>query len=604
MRKYINGQDSSLISSRQWQSIETRLIDHGYSITEACKDVLPNKIALIFSEQKNTPDTHALWGLSRLWQALMSAGGFSSLLILSLLSAPLSPPFIVSAYLGFALNNIIYSGELKLFYLLTGLTVLALTMGSILEYLTNKTAAAANSRMCHHLIHSRWSHLMHVSLAVFNRQNKNQLASRFTDAIETLQKHQLYILQNLLRSIFIILITIGILLSYHYAFLLIILPFLCITCLLPIWLAQKADDYIQKEPEYFGQINSFIESVVATHLLLRFRSIKGVQKRFQEILQKMAVNQAGKWLIWNFSFNLKITLNLLSFSCILLLGGKLYFQNIISMEELIIVYILVTMIIPKLDNIYKIYNYTQSLTVNYGEFDAISALPARPVSTPSTSAIKIQDIQLKCVEFRHSPSTPILLANVDIRLERGKKYLITGGSGSGKSTLLDLIMASLSPNDGQLLVNGQEILAHKRPQYWQRIALHDQNNMILNYRSIKFNIELSKNSLRRDRLEKASRALDFNHWGAKNIDQLSDGERQRMCFLRAYACPADVLIFDEPTSALDPQKEQAALQLLGELKDDIVIVISHNSEFIPHFDSIIEVKNGTAKLLSTDGVSQ
>ncbi|WDE04635.1 ABC transporter ATP-binding protein [Thalassomonas viridans] len=542
------------------------------------------------------PRFYHSWGVFFVFKELTREPGLSWLMVLSALSALLSGPFILSAYLEFAVNKVIYSQDLSLFLHVTFLVFILILFGGLTEFYGNKIAARANSRICHQLVLRNWQRLMYTPAAVFSGLKKSELTSVLTDTLETLQKHQLFVLQNSLRSLFVMVFTVGILLSYHVLFLLLVVFFMLLTCLLPIYIAKGADPYIEQEPGRLADVNGFLSSALAAQTLLKTRDLTGIVNKFKQLLLALATTQAGKWLIWNFSFNVKVTLNLLSHISILWLGGELFFRGVIALGDLVVVYVLSSMVVPRLDSIYKIYNYSQSLAVCYRKLEQLTPEKSPLLSSGKVSAPaeKITSLRLEQVGFSYlqagsSGASKPVFSGLDLDFSPGNSYLITGASGSGKSTLIDLLSAVLTPDSGRLMVNGKPLLPEDKGALWQRLSLHDQSNLALKQGRVLDNINLFGREVNQERFQLACRLLNFTDCLHKPVTELSGGELQRLCFIRCYVRDADLYIFDEPTASLDAGMEQQVVELLAYLDNVIVVVISHNKEIKTAFDYILHV---------------
>lgn len=530
-------------------------------------------------------------GFFSVWHEVSKQKGISTLIVLSAISALLSGPFVLSAYLGFAINNIIYTKNMDLLFSLSVVVFVLIFLGGIAEFYTNKIAAQTNSRICHQLVSRSWYQLITMPSITFGQLKQSELTSVLMDTMETLQKHQLFVIQNTLRSLFVVAFTVVILSYYHITFLFLVSFFVVITCAVPIYVAKGAQTYIQQEPSRLAAVNGFVSSVLGLQLFLRFSNLTGLTNKFKQLLLDLSITQAGKWLIWNFSFNLKVTLNLLSHVCMLWLGGLLFLRSSIDLTELVVVYVLTSMVIPRLDNIYKIYNYSQSLTVCYEKLKPFSNddVPVPAQKKQKIDYRNIQSLRLNQVSFRYPLANELAISDLDLTFEQGKSYQISGDSGVGKSTLIDLLSGIIHPTSGYFEVNGNPLSLDCVKSFWQRIVVHEQANIVLKQHSVMDNIILFGDELNKQRFEKACDLLHFTHCINKAVSELSGGELQRLCFIRNYARNADVYIFDEPTAALDGGFEQQVFTLLGELKHSIVIVVSHNQNIRHYFDFTVHL---------------
>ena len=184
-----------------------------------------------------------------------------------------------------------------------------------------------------------------------------------------------------------------------------------------------------------------------------------------------------------------------------------------------------------------------------------------------------------------------VLKGVSFFLEKGQVLAIIGSSGGGKSTLLRCLNFLETPDSGQIIVNGKQLLSGSEEEI-RRNRLHFglvfQNFNLFPQYTVLENITLAPNLLKLDTPE----AIREN--GRKLLDkvglsqkasaypyQLSGGQQQRTAIARALALNPEILCFDEPTSALDPELTGEVLRCIRELKEsgNTMIVVTHEMEF-------------------------
>ncbi len=146
----------------------------------------------------------------------------------------------------------------------------------------------------------------------------------------------------------------------------------------------------------------------------------------------------------------------------------------------------------------------------------------------------------------------LILDDVSIELNKGELVCLLGVSGGGKTTLFNIISGLLSPDSGQVLLDGKDIT--NQPGY---ISYMLQKDLLLPYRTIEDNAALPlllKGMKKREARMKVSPL--FSQFGLEGTQkkypsQLSGGMRQRAALLRTYMFSKDVALLDEPFSALD-----------------------------------------------------
>ena len=184
-----------------------------------------------------------------------------------------------------------------------------------------------------------------------------------------------------------------------------------------------------------------------------------------------------------------------------------------------------------------------------------------------------------------------VLKGVSFSLEQGQVLAIIGSSGSGKTTLLRCLNFLETPDAGEILVNGKELLCHSEEEVRQNrlhFGLVFQNFNLFPQYTVLENVTLAPSLLRKGSpealREKGLALLDRVGLLAKKDSypwQLSGGQQQRVASARALALEPTVLCFDEPTSALDPELTGEVLRVIRGLKDKntTMIVVTHEMEF-------------------------
>ena len=184
-----------------------------------------------------------------------------------------------------------------------------------------------------------------------------------------------------------------------------------------------------------------------------------------------------------------------------------------------------------------------------------------------------------------------VLRDISFSLEKGQVLAIIGSSGSGKTTLLRCLNFLETPDEGQILVDGKELLTGSEKQIRENrlhFGLVFQNfNLFPQYTALK-NVTLAPSLLKLgtpEELESTGKELLDKVGLSDKLDnyphQLSGGQQQRVAIARALAMQPDILCFDEPTSALDPELTGEVLRVIRSLKDEgrTMIVVTHEMEF-------------------------
>ena len=223
-----------------------------------------------------------------------------------------------------------------------------------------------------------------------------------------------------------------------------------------------------------------------------------------------------------------------------------------------------------------------------------------------------KQIELNNLSFRYTERTPQVLNNLNLTISKGSRTGFIGVTGSGKSTLLDIVMGLLLPTEGTLAIDGQPITTTNN-RAWQRHIAHVPQAIYLSDSTIEENIAfgIPKGKIDHERVKQAAQQAQIaeiiESWpkkyktyvGERGI-RLSGGQRQRIGIARALYKQANVIIFDEATSALDNDTEQAVMQAIESLGNELtILIIAHRLTTLKNCTQIVELADGGIKRIGS-----
>ncbi|APO43574.1 ABC transporter ATP-binding protein [Paenibacillus xylanexedens] len=213
-----------------------------------------------------------------------------------------------------------------------------------------------------------------------------------------------------------------------------------------------------------------------------------------------------------------------------------------------------------------------------------SATPDRSANTtpaPVPPALEVVDVH---ASFRERRSRLPVLNGLSLTVEQGEFVAIVGPSGCGKSTLFHIIGGLLKPQEGQVLMNGQNVTGQRG-----KISYMPQQPALFPWRTIEDNVLLA-GEVASSAPHRAEALAEARKWlssvGLAGFEQayphmLSGGMQQRAAFLRALLSPQELMLLDEPFSALDALTRsdmQRWLLDIWEQNRRSVLFITHNIE--------------------------
>jgi len=183
-----------------------------------------------------------------------------------------------------------------------------------------------------------------------------------------------------------------------------------------------------------------------------------------------------------------------------------------------------------------------------------------------------------------------VLKDVDINVKESDVVCLIGASGSGKSTLLRCLNFLEIKDNGQIIIEGEEINAdsHDLNKVRQKIGMVFQHFNLFPHKNVIENIMEApvhvKGVSKEQAIKEAKELLAKVGLADKEKvypSKLSGGQKQRVAIARALAMKPDIMLFDEPTSALDPELVGEVLTTMKELAEEgmTMVVVTHEMGF-------------------------
>jgi subfamily B ATP-binding cassette protein MsbA len=212
------------------------------------------------------------------------------------------------------------------------------------------------------------------------------------------------------------------------------------------------------------------------------------------------------------------------------------------------------------------------------------------------------DITLKDVSFKYETTAEKAVKNVNLKFDGGKISALVGRSGAGKSTIINLLPRFYDPQEGEILIDNQDIKKITLKSLRRRISLVSQD-VVLFDDTIRNNIAYANSNASQKNIEDACKyaAADefieklpnkFDTVVGENGVKLSGGQKQRISIARAILKKSEIILLDEATSSLDTESERIVQNAINNLiKGRTTIVIAHRLSTIHNSDKIFLLDN-------------
>ncbi|MEZ5347036.1 MAG: ATP-binding cassette domain-containing protein [Pyrinomonadaceae bacterium] len=227
----------------------------------------------------------------------------------------------------------------------------------------------------------------------------------------------------------------------------------------------------------------------------------------------------------------------------------------------------------------------------------------------SADAFFQADRAVPAIEFRHvhlAFDDKVILDGVSFKVRRGETKIILGRSGSGKSTIIRLVLGLTKPDDGEILIDGEDITYLTEAEMMQvrnKIGMVFQEGALFDSIPVYDNVgyRLHEKGIAEDIVEEKVKQMlsfvDLEDAIAKMPSELSGGMRRRVGIARALVGDPQIVLFDEPTAGLDPPTARTICELaikLRDIQDVSSIFVTHemnNLEYLSSEYAILDENN-------------
>lgn len=200
-------------------------------------------------------------------------------------------------------------------------------------------------------------------------------------------------------------------------------------------------------------------------------------------------------------------------------------------------------------------------------------------------------IELKNISKTYRKTGVCALDNFNLTIEKGEFVFLIGATGAGKSSLMKLLLREEKPDEGQVFINGVDIVklrGRQIPKFRRSIGVVFQDFRLLPDRTVYENVAFAmqvvgaKTKTIKKIVPQVLALVGLEDKANVRPDQLSGGEQQRVSMARALVNNPPLLIADEPTGNLDPETSEEIMDLLDRINrlGTTVIVVTHAKDLV------------------------
>lgn len=498
--------------------------------------------------------------------------------------------------------DIFASGDSSKFTTITVASITLIVIMFLTEYIDGLVMSSYIKNTVNYLRTDIFSKVINKDIKDFSLDNSGKYISILYNDIKIIEDSFFNNLFQVISCIISFTISLVVLFSISPSIVIFISIFGVLGFIIPNSLSKKLVVQKNEYSENLQQVTS-----ITKDLFSGFEVIKGfnISKKINEIFSNASNNvetskkkySVLEAIIRGFSLSFSVTIYL----GVLLLGGYLMYKQSITVGTAIIIIQLSTHIVGPVKLSISLINQIRSVSLIADKIETI--LDDTKDSFENTTLNNfVNSIEIKNLDFSYNEERKAL-DNINLSIDKNKKYAIVGESGSGKSTLIKLLMRYYNDYEGSIFIDNNDLKNIYSSDLYKNMSMIQQNVFMFDD-SIKENIRLYSNHTDDDIINSCERSgltklIDKLPEGisslvGENGNKLSGGEKQRIAIARALINNTQILILDESTSALDNETAYNLENSLLNLDDLTLITVTHKliKSILINYDEIIVMKNG------------
>ena len=455
-----------------------------------------------------------------------------------------------------------------------------------------------------------FDHINNLGPDQINQVPVGKLVTRVMNDTNTLSEMYTGIAANLIKNIFFLLGTLGILFIINYKLTLILLLFLPVVIIAAIIFRKYSRQNYREVRSGVSNINAYLsENLSGIKIIQSFNQEEKINTDFLNKSSKLKNSYLKEIFIFGIYRPLIYLLSIFGVVFILYYGALDVINNAIYLIPftsglLFSFYYYVREFFQPILQIAEEFNLLQNAFASAEKvFDVLDTKPTIQDKIDSISLDSFNgEIEFKNVWFNYIPNEWVL-KNVSFKLNKDETIALVGPTGSGKSTILKLIVRDYEVQKGNIYIDGIDIRDINRRSLRKFIGQMMQDVFLFSG-TIEQNISLFDNNKSLENIIKASRfvGLDsivsgfkekYDKFVLERGNNFSSGEKQLISFARTVLYNPSLMMLDEATSNIDSESEEIIQKSLEKMMNiSTMIIVAHRLSTIQHADKILVLNNG------------
>lgn len=506
---------------------------------------------------------------------------------------------------GYAVDNYIEKGDISGLLKICIILILIYLVSVVSTYVQNRLMVRIAQSTSSDIRQEIYKEIQILPVRYFDTHSSGDLMSRLTNDVDNINTTLSQTITQFFSGIVNI---VGMLVA-----MVVLSPILMIAGMLTMpfmflltrLIVKKAQPYFITQQKDLGHINGFIEERISGQkITLLFGKEEQVKEEFSRInlrLKKSGFNSQAISGILGPTNNL---INNLTYFVVAVTGSYLILSGKNITVGVVFTFILyMRSFIQPINQILSTFNTIQAALAGAERVFEVLDEPKEEYSENDTNTLQLTgEINFNKVDFSYIKGKEIL-KNVSLKADKGKTIAIVGPTGSGKTTIVNLLNRFYDIENGEILIDGENINNMGKSALRNNISMVLQDTFLFS-ESVRQNIRYGRLAATDEEVEQAAKIANAHRFIAQlpdgydtilsdNGSNLSHGQKQLLAIARAVLAQSSILILDEATSSIDTRTELAIQNAMLKLMEGkTTFIIAHRLSTIRNADVILALDKG------------